>query len=130
VSFDLWMWLYLTPLGLMLVVGLVVLARHRRRSRRATGLAIVALAGLGASWLVLIAEVATFRLWGNALPANWIMEIVTSFGLLRQLLEASCILLLVFAVVADRRAGRATGPEADYADDVDPGVAPSRRPSK
>lgn len=112
--FDLLYWLFRVPVGLTLVIGIIVLIRHRRRSRKAAGLALAALSVLGVWWLAwLVADVT--GMWGTV-PAEW-RDVVHWIAVwVRELCLAGCLLLLVFAVLADRRGGPPTGPEADYAD--------------
>ena len=102
--------------ALTLVVGLVILRRHRRRSRRATGLALVALAAWGGVWLAGIVLWAASDWWQAALPRDALLTFLMGWSAVNHLCELACILLLVCATVADRKPAAPTGPESDYAD--------------
>jgi hypothetical protein len=111
-------WILTTAHAMTFIAGTVILIRHRRRSRRATTLALVALAGLAGDWLFWQAVYATMRWWEDTAlhPA---MQVIHLIGWLWRL---ACLLILVWAVVADRRPTVATAAEADYADAPDPGT--------
>jgi hypothetical protein len=112
--FDLLYWLFRVPVGLALVIGLIVLIRHRHRSRKAAGLALAALSVLGGWWLAwLIADVT--NVW-RLLPIEWRDVVHWTAIWVRELCLAGCLLLLVIAVLADRGGPPPTAPEADYAD--------------
>jgi hypothetical protein len=130
VSIDLWLWLERAPSGLILVVAFAVLFRNRRRSRRATGLALVALYVLGSMWLLWTGLWVSFGLWGDAWRDAVLknQSVIMGATLLTEILRAGCILLVVFAVVTDRQRVAITGPEADYVDDRDPGANVATNP--
>ena len=109
------------PVAVALVVGLIVLARHRRRSPRAATLALAGLGVYGSWWLAWhIAEVT--NVWASVPAARQDVVIWITISV-REVCLAACLLLLAFAVLADRRRGPPTGPEADYADAAEPGAS-------
>ena len=118
--YELWNYLTRLPVAIVLAIGVFILIRHRRRSRKATGLALAALYGLVGWWLVVLAMVATNVGWGT-LPIEWRLPVVMTVSTLREIWLAVCILLLVLAVLADRGGEPPTGPEADYVDVDEPG---------
>jgi hypothetical protein len=113
---PLWYYLYEVPVGIALAIAAVTLIRHRRRSRKAAGLALAATAGLIGWWIVGVWATATNLGWGTVVPPKWWATAARIFSTVTQAWLAGCLLLLVFAVVADRRRGAPTGPEADYAE--------------
>jgi len=112
-----YVWLYLrpVPVGIVLVVAAVVLFR-RHRSRRATGLAALALGGQAVWWLF-----DAGLLWGgywnwiSGMSPEAITRLIQCMAMAREAWWATCIVLFVCAVVADRRLTPA-GPEVDYHD--------------
>jgi hypothetical protein len=113
-SDDVWYWLVQVPFGAALVVGVATLVRHRRRSPRAAGLALAALCGLAGWWLLPIVLKVTNG-WGWV-PVERRKLVVWTHLSVREAWLSACLLLVVFAVLADRRGGPPPGPEADYAD--------------
>ena len=114
-------WLALSAEGVILLAAAVLLIRHRRRSRRATGLALVAVLGLAGDWLLNAVTLATWNWWSRALSAdNWPAEtwtmIANVMGLLHKLWRLGCVSLFVWAALADWHATVAAGPEADFRD--------------
>src|SRR6478609_2328933 len=99
---DVWIYLRQVPIAVALVVAAVVLFRHHR-SRRATGLAAMALGGQAVWWLF------DTGLWAG----NWKlmeemspearMRLILCMATAREVWWAACIVLLVCAVVVDRR---------------------------
>ena len=98
------------------VVGAAILLRHRRRSRRATGLGLAGLAGLAGDWLFGLVVWATGGWWSRALPQAELLSVMGALSIVRHLWWTGCLLLLVWAVVADRQPTPPSGPEADYHD--------------
>jgi hypothetical protein len=118
--FEVLTYLPYVPDAVLLVVGIAVLWRCRRRSRRAVTLALAALFGFGGLWLFAIGFHLVWDFW-KEVPVNAIPVAIHVYSLLMRTLEAACILLLVLAVVTDRPApgqDRRTdlGPEADFDD--------------
>jgi hypothetical protein len=109
-------WVYQVPFAVAMVAAAVVLVR-RHRSRRATGLAVVALAGLAGDWLLnLFLWLGTDFYWSGAVPDDLRGWLYPGITLARTVCGAGCIFLLVCAVTADRRPTPPAGPEADYRD--------------
>ena len=117
---DLSYWLLTVAQGVTFLAGVVILLRHRRRSRRATTLGLVALSCLAGEWLFWLALSATWEWWESALPDGALHPVQQGLHFLARLWRMACLLLLVWAVVADRRSTPATGAEADYADGGEP----------
>ncbi len=113
-----WHILFNLPEGLALAAGIYVLTRRRRRSRKATGLALAALYILATWWAVEVGVRVAVNGFGalNALPPDAVQPVVYVYSGLRTCWHAGCLLLLVYAVVADRCPGQPGEAEADYAD--------------
>jgi hypothetical protein len=119
---------YLTT-AVMLAVSFAILWRCRKRSRKATTLAFVALCGLGGLWLCAIAFQFLWRAWltSGALGGD-VLVVLRTYSLIQSGLNAACLVLLVLAVVADRPAAgehwaNDRGPAADF-DDAPAGGPP------
>jgi hypothetical protein len=104
------------PFPVALVVAAVILIR-RHRSRRATALAAAALIGLALDWLVF-----SFGGWTvvdhltDSRSFDTKYQVFSGVQIGQAVWGAACIVLLVCAVVADRRPAPQSGPEADYRD--------------
>lgn len=103
---DWWLIAHSVPFALMLAVGAFILLRHRHRSRKATGLAFIALCGFAGWWLFDVVLVLAFPLWKSSVADDRFVTLVTIVDGCRQLCHGACVLLLVFAIVIDRRDGR------------------------
>jgi hypothetical protein len=115
---DFWYHLPRVPLAAALVVAAVILAR-RHGSRRATALAVVALSGLAGDWLFGIVLWDVVDAWVKDGPPDSVdvkLRMEWRLGVAREAWRAACVVLLVCAVVADRRPTKPSGPEADYRD--------------
>ena len=110
------LWLNVFAEGVILLAAAVLLIRHRRRSRRATGLALVAVLCLAGDWLFGVVALATWDWWFRALSDDTFLVIVQVKGYLTKLWRLGCVLLFVWAALADRHTPVAPGPEADYRD--------------
>jgi hypothetical protein len=110
-----WFVLWLAPPAVALVVGAFILAR-RYCSRRATGLAGMALCVLAGEWLFRAVQVFGPDHWFPNVSSGSAVSAVMVVATAREVLHAGCIVLLVCAVVADRWPVKASGPEADYRD--------------
>jgi hypothetical protein len=122
-----WTYLIRVPVGLAVVVGLAALVRHRRRSRPASRLALAALFGVAVWWLLGLAVTLVGAGWINSLPIEWrSLALAVAFGG-REVFLAASILVLVWAVLADRRGGHLTWAEADYEDAAEPCAAADPR---
>jgi hypothetical protein len=103
-----WSILMHVPLGLTVAVGLAILLVHRRRSRLATILGIVALCGYGCLG-VFEGNGGTYRVAVWLAEPGWESDINRFFntlGAARTIMSSAYAvftLLLVAAVVADRR---------------------------
>jgi hypothetical protein len=117
------LWLDFSTEAVTLLAAAAILIRHRRRSRRATGLALAAVACLAGNWLLSLGLVATWGWWKSSLHNNSFVVATEVLVLARHFWRLGCVLLFVWATVADRRAIPLTGSEADYGDDAD-----TRRP--
>jgi hypothetical protein len=123
---DLSYWLLTSAHGATFIAAAVILLRHRHRSRRATILAVVAVAGMAGEWLFITGLWATWKWWSEAFDDNPVHPVLHGLFVLERLWEMACLLLLVGAVVADRRPTPATAAEADYADGAPVGGAQSK----
>jgi hypothetical protein len=101
------------PMAAALVAGAVILVR-RRPPRRATVYAATALAGLGGDWLFSVALSLGAGSLYDSLPPDRLTNVILAIGAARAGWQAACVLLLVCAVVADRRPPKPSGPEGDY----------------
>ena len=104
------------------VVGVAILLRNGRRSRRATGLALAALTGMAGDLLFGLAMWATAGWWSSALPQAELVSVMGALSVVRHLWWTGSLLLIVWAVVADRQPTPPSGPEAD---DRDPPACPA-----
>ena len=114
-------WLALSAEGVIMLAAAVVLIRHRRRSRRATGLALAAVLCLAGEWLLNVVTLATWGWLLKALSADtWSTDtwavVVNVMGLLHKVWRLGCVSLFEWAALTDRNAAVATGPETDYHD--------------
>ena len=110
------LWLTIVAEGITLLAAAVVLIRHRHRSRRATGRALVAVSGLAGNWLLGLGLMATQGWWKDSLSDDNFLVAVEVRILFGRLWWLACLLLLVSAVVADRQRIKLSGAEADYRD--------------
>lgn len=117
-SFEIWSWLGRIPDALMFVAAVTVLVRHRRYSRRACNFALMAIAGLVASWLFWIGVTASRLLWRGQLDFESELQASMAASTIGHFWTAACILLLAWAVVIDRRPHQQSSAEADYADNL------------
>jgi hypothetical protein len=105
----------------MFAAGLITLWRCRRRSRKATAVAIAGLCGLAGLWLFVQLFLVFSKTWQEGLSPNEILKFSTLFSFVYVCWNSACVLLLVVAVVIDRRSPiqslpDRSGPAADFAD--------------
>jgi hypothetical protein len=96
---DLWSWFSTAVVILAYVVGVSMLIRHRRRSRQATTLALVALAALIADSIF-----GGMLMWA-VLHWAYIPHQINYFeavGAFERLVRMGALLILVWAVILDR----------------------------
>src|SRR5262245_58014165 len=98
----------------MFVAALIVLLRSRRYSRRASSLALLAICGLAGLWLFDIGIWHGRKLWRGQF--EWESQAITAKLVIHHVLLAAGILMLVCAVVMDRRPRPPSEAEADYVD--------------
>jgi len=101
--FDVLIYLSYLPTAVVLVAGFIVLWRARRRSQRAAGLAFGALCGLGGLWLLAMVLRAMWRNWQTTMSTDTMLTVMGVYSLAYACANATCIMLLVLAVVTDRR---------------------------
>jgi hypothetical protein len=103
--------------GLVLVAAILILWRHRRRSRRATTLAFTAVAAWGGFWLFGVLWLVMG--WGNSLPPDSRHTLDMVLLTTNRLCDLASLLLLVWATGADRGPSGPSAPESDFADHTD-----------
>ncbi len=105
---DAWRYISAAPAAAVLLAGVAYLAANRRRSPRASTLALIAVIGLLVLhlFLTLLGSEALQLLVGNVgLPPGTVIAVYTAVF---TSLDAAAVALLIFAVMADRR-----GPASD-----------------
>jgi len=98
-----WLILDSVQFTLMLVAGFIVLVRHRHRSRKATGLGLIALCGFAGWWLLGLVLWAVWSIWRDRFSDDEVLATIRIYSMMRQIWFSGCVLLLVIAVVIDRR---------------------------
>src|SRR5438309_3150985 len=99
---DLWVWVSLTETVLAYGVGVAMLVRHRRRSRQATTMALVALAALAADGIFGGMLMAAVMDWARNVGDRNGFAVMNALWALRQFVRVGAVLVLVWAVIIDR----------------------------
>ena len=112
-------YLLYVPTAVMFAAGFAILWRCRRRSRIGTVLAFAGLCGLAGLWLFVQFFHMISKPWQEGLTAQEMSKFYTLFSLVYVCWDSACILLLVVAVVIDRRSptprlDNVSSPVADF----------------